>query len=226
MKFIKVSAVAIALLATASFAGKNVEIPKSPPIPITVTKCGGSYIGGQLLYIAGKEKLWNGHTTTVKPNGAMGGLFSGYEFCLDNGLRSALEVGVNVGKVEKNTRLPEAMFANNMTLLDYSKLYNVKVKQNWEASLVAHLGKMFGNNQLYILGGATATQLKVEGTTYSVKKSLYGWTAGTGYEFKINKELSGRLEYRYNKYVAKKYGYHYMKYNSNSVSVGLKYSFK
>lgn len=225
MKVIRVSAIVMAMLTTVSFAGKNVEIPQSPPIPITVTKCGGAYTGGQLLYVAGKEKLWNGHSATVKPSGAMAGLFVGYDFCLNNGLMAALEASANLGKVEKKTKLPEAMFANNYTLLDYKKLFNVKITQNWEASIVAHLGKKLGSNQLYLLSGVTATELKVKGKTYSVKKSLYGWTAGAGYEIKIDKNWASRVEYRYNKYVAKKYGYHYMKYNSNSVSAGLKYSF-
>lgn len=226
MKKLVLSTIAIAVLATASWAGGNVQPPQNPPAVVT-DNWSGPCVGLQAGYLTGKATV--GDPFTVKPSGIAGGLFAGYNWLTPSNLLYGVEADINGVSADKSKVLAQKSYLGDITLLS-SATY--KFEQNWDASLRLRVGGVVDDKYLlYATGGATWAGVKAgyttaNGTT-SEKKTLSGWTVGAGVEMKVTNNVNARLQYRYSSY-GKKYfnlGPSSVKYKTHMIQAGVSYKF-
>ncbi len=223
MKKLILSTVAIMGLATASWAGGNVQPPQQPPV--ATDNWSGPYVGVQLGGVSGNGAVSIPNypsNFTVKPSGVAGGLFVGYNWLGQNDILVGLEADISGISADKSansgyTRHPETY----------------KVKQYYDASLRARVGKVIDDKYLpYITLGVAWTRL---GTSYDPdhkwgvkKKTVSGFTAGTGVEVKVTNNVNARIQYRYTNYSKANFihaGPSSVDYKSHMIQVGVSYKF-
>ena len=242
MKKLVISTVAILALGTtfANAGGKLVEIPKVPPI--VVDSWSGPYIGVQLGYNKGKadsqldinsksvlsEMVIQRRATykgNAKPGGFIGGVFIGYNRLLDNNWLMGIELAGNYLNIKKDANLVDSS-GNSV---------KVNIKQKGEVALYAKFGKVLGNNNstlLYGVGGVVGTKLQAKYANITKKKTIYGWTVGSGLEHKINENWHIRVQYRFSRYEDAKYDFinnsvkgKVKAYKTHSIMAGISYHF-
>jgi outer membrane immunogenic protein len=230
MKKLILSTIASAALVTASWAGgKLVEPPHVPPV--VVDNWSGPYVGLQAGYLAGKATVTPllGDAYTLKPNGIAGGFFAGYNWLTPSNLLFGVEAGFNGVSADKSKKFTQRYVTGEVPIVATS---TYKFEQNWDASLRLRVGGVVEDKYLlYVTGGATWAGVKASYTTAngttSQKRTLNGWTLGTGVEMKVTNNINARLQYRYNSY-SKKYfnlGPSSVKYKTHMIQAGVSYKF-
>jgi len=238
MKKVLLSVTAAVALSGVAMAGGDI----APVAPAPADSWSGFYVGAQFGYVMGDTDV----DVTFGPlllqskgmdlNGATEGLFAGYNWKFENDWLVGLEAGMNFMSQNDSSRLYRTSGAPTPLAIE--------VKQDWEASIVARVGKVIDDTYLpYLLGGATWTKLESRyvgsvapsGFAKWKNDTVSGFTLGAGIEAKITENFHARLEYRYNNY-----GDAHTKhsrtapplntdesidYNSNVVTVGFIYRF-
>ncbi len=231
MKKLFLSTVAIIGLVTIGWGGGDVQPPQEPPT--VIDNWSGPYIGAQFGYIKGKGdvRIIDPSNFTVKPSGAIAGVFGGYNWLSPNNLLFGIEADISAVSADKKKVFTEEHSIHNEGTILSTETY--KLKQNWDASIRLRAGKIFQDKYLpYVTVGATwagveASSITRTGTTKE-KKTLSGWTAGAGVAMKINEYTNVRIQYRYSKYSKKRFrkvGPTDLKYKTNSIELGVSYKF-
>jgi outer membrane immunogenic protein len=254
MKKLMISVVAVVAMSSAVYGGgKLVEKPYVPPIPVVTDDWSGPYIGLQAGYIVGngdmdytrkvlgddiavldydEVKLY---AHDIKPKGFIGGIFLGYNKLQKNDLLLGVELALNYTNISKAKYISITDGSN----VDTSDTVRFKLKQKGEIALYGRIGKVIDNSYMpYLLAGVSATKLYggfVGGSQeYWDKKTMIGFTAGAGVEYKINKDWHARVQYRYTKYGDKKFSYSIgnnitlkpeVSYNTHMIQIGISRKF-
>jgi len=246
MKRLIVSLIAIlAVGGSLNAGGKLVEIPKVPPL--IVDSWSGLYIGVEVGYIMGKgdgEITLEKYTTptiselggmsyyanSIKPKGVIGGVYVGYNKLLSNNWLAGIELSGNYMNIKKRATL----FDENSNPTQAK----INLKQKGEAALYARVGKVVGSNDstlIYGLAGVSATKLyggyEIINHTLWDKDTVYGFTVGTGLEYKLNRNWHTRVQYRFSKYKDAKFTFtnsikgKAKSYKTHSIKAGISYNF-
>jgi outer membrane immunogenic protein len=250
MKKIFLSVTVVLALGSLSLnaGGKLVEPPYVPPIAVTTDNWSGPYIGAQIGYIKGKANSTlnfnnrtylsdvyidtaSRYTASSKPSGLIGGLYVGYNKLSANNWLVGIELAGNYTNIKKSASLLDS--GGNSTGA------TINIKQKGEVALYGKLGKVLGQNNstlFYGLVGVTGTKLDASYTnansvTLSDKATVYGFTVGSGLEYKINKNWHTRVQYRFSKYEDAKLDFSKSvsgsvnNYKTHSVMLGVSYHF-
>ena len=168
------------------------------------------------------------------------GIFGGYNWLIGNDWLAGIEGSINVTGAKKDEKIDESVFQSTND--------SYELRQNWEASLVAHFGKLVGESSyLYGLGGISWTRLQGRFTGPDENSRDYdgwqsdtvaGWTVGAGWEMKLSGNWHIRLEYRHSQYNDAKFthtegfeGMNYVPidakvdYKTDTVMLGVSYRF-
>ena len=220
---------AIALGGTAMAGGDIVPV-------VPADSWSGFYVGAQAGYIWGDADVtidtspaW--YVNGLNVDGLLGGVFAGFNWRLQDDWLVGLEAGVNWISNDD-----EKLF---YTMSSTGKKYYFEVKQDWEASIVGRIGKVFDETYMpYVLAGVSWTKLEgrtkrrhlgVTTTTKWISDTVTGLTVGLGVEYKFTENFHGRLEYRYNNYrnadLSAPYADSHIDYNSNVITAGIVYRF-
>ena len=207
--------------------------------PVSVDSWSGFYVGAQVGWSRGTDHVdvssnygYNDHFR-LKPKGWSGGLYGGYNWLLPQNWVVGLEGEFNW--ISADDEVPTS-----------DPRYHYKIKSNWDAALLARIGKVLDHTYMpYILGGLTWQRIKgswpntVGDPDWGAedKKTLYGWTVGAGLEMRLSENLYLRLQYRYNHYHSDTlihggwYGgtyyetYEKVKQHDNRIQLGISYHF-
>jgi len=232
MKKLSLSTVALFALGTVLNAGGNVSIPPPMEVPQVVSdNWSGPYVGLQLGYIQGKAdgnvvEYVDPTFSGLKPKGFIGGGYAGYNKLLSDNWLLGIELAANYTNIKKSATL----YNEN----GYAISQKFKLKQKGEVALYAKFGKVMGANDsllLYTLAGISGTKLEGTYVTESKSKTVYGFSVGTGLEYKLNKQWSTRVQYRFNKYNHAKFPYSnsligtVKNYKTHSLMMGVSYNF-
>ena len=237
MKKILISAITVSVLVSSLYAGgKLVEPQYVPPIPVVTDIWSGSYVGAQLGFIAGKGKVTaNSLTKVLKPSGFTAGVFAGYNWHSKDDILFGIEGDINYISAKKSLIYSSRRGAFS-TFKPPLKI-DMKLRQYWDASLRARLGKVIDNKYLpYVTAGVAWTRV---GLSYpgapspfsSVKKkTLTGWTVGAGLEVKVDKNVNVRIQYRYSNYGKETIKHGTLNstlkdFKTHSIRAGISYSF-
>jgi outer membrane immunogenic protein len=153
----------------------------------------GVYLGAQLAYGWGKTE----HTFSGEPpagssqlRGPLGGVYAGY-----NGEFGRFVLGV-VGDIELADVVGSYHTADGITSTGSARM-------EWDASLRARVGAVFGRVLVYATGGFAFGGFEFKGgpnfdrLCCGYSDTLTGWTVGAGVEHALTSRLIARLEYRY-----------------------------
>ena len=217
MRKMALSIAAMAAISGSAMAGGDI----APVAPAPMDSWSGFYLGAQAGYIWGDaDTSYNDGTSSISQNvdGFAGGLYGGYNWLLQNDFLIGLEGDINWANGSDS--------AENGT-------NEVKIDENWEASLRLRVGKVIDDTWMpYITGGAAWTDLDVKygpagGALKSDSGTMTGWTLGAGVEYKFTESLHAKLEYRYSDYGDFTENYKGMKtdYTTNKVYMGISYKF-
>jgi outer membrane immunogenic protein len=136
----------------------------------------GFYLGALGGYDWGQADTDNGN---FDADGWRGGLFSGYNFQLDNNVVLGVEGDVTYGNAEGNGGGP-----------------NTSVENDWDGTLRGRLGYAFDRFMVYGTGGLAVGRVEASEGGVSDTNTAVGWTAGAGVETAFTDNVFGRLEYR------------------------------
>ena len=171
--------------------------PAAAPVPVFVWS--GFYVGADVGYGWMRDSLTQTDGTTIaftskpQPKGMLGGVFAGYQMQSGN-LVYGVESDVEFSKLKASTT----------TTYSGEDIYH-SVKTAMRGSLRARLGYSFGPAMIYATGGVAAASFNTSKTnldfpndgSQSGKTTRFGWTIGTGVEYKLSSAWSLRTEYRY-----------------------------
>lgn len=226
----------VALSSLANAGGKLVAPPTVPSIPVVTDIWSGPYVGVQIGGVSSKTDVdiavYN-YKGNYKLSGFSGGVFAGYNILSTNDILFGVEADINYISADKSKTVYRGN--TNFSFLSVNSTVNYKLRQYWDASLRARIGKVIDNKYLpYITAGAAWTKVGASypGTTVGSvkKKTLSGWTAGAGIEVKINKNLNARIQYRYSDYGDKTFQHSTVtsklkNFKTHSIRAGLSYTF-
>lgn len=195
MKILLSSALATLLLSGSASAADLFIAPSEPIIIDEVAyDWSGLYIGGQLGYVFGTGVVdipaYAQPTFDVNVDGLAAGLHVGANAQFDQ-----VVIGVEVAG--------NWLGADGRALSGGGGGEEYVISQDWDASLVGHLGFAADRFHVYALGGASVTTLT---TTYDPSvgddqsDTVVGWTIGLGAEYAVTDSVSAGLEYRYTDY--------------------------
>jgi len=232
MKKLIISAIALVSLNGILNAGGNISIP--PPVEVHKVisdNWSGPYIGLQLGYIQGKAdgnvvRYVDPTFSGLKPKGFIGGGYVGYNKLLSDNWLLGVELAVDYTNIKKSATL----YDENGEAISQK----FKLKQKGESALYAKFGKVMGVNDslfLYTLAGISGTKLEATYKAESKDKTVYGFSVGTGLEYKLNKKWSTKVQYRFNRYNHAKFPFAnslmgtVKNYKTHNLMIGLGYSF-
>jgi outer membrane immunogenic protein len=173
-----------------------------PAFAQSVSSWSGPYLGAQFGYGFGRMSSYSTNLVGTfpvphesKPDGVLGGLHAGYDF----------QTGRFVFGLEGDI---EAAALDGRTAVDaFSVTYTSRTTSNFDASIRERAGIVFDQFLLYGTGGVAWGQVKIAygcdgcvsaaGATSTLNDIRAGWTAGVGAEYRVNPDLSLRIEYRY-----------------------------
>jgi len=225
MKKLILSTAAIAAMVTISWAGGNVVPPHVDVPPVVTDNWSGAYAGIQVGGVFGKATVdipaYKTSSFDLKPDGVAGGLFAGYNWLGQNGVLFGVEADINGISADK---------VGDSKYTGHPETY--KVKQYWDASLRLRTGKVIDDKYLpYLTLGVAWTRLgtSYNPSTYGVKKkTVSGFTIGTGVEMKLTNKVNARIQYRYTDYSKANFmhaGPSSVKYKSHMIQAGVSYKF-
>jgi len=204
------SLIALSVGAGSAFAADLSQDNYTPPPDVTYNPAPaftwtGFYLGGVGGYDWGKADTDNGD---FDADGWRGGLFSGYNFQLDNNVVLGVEGDVTYGNADGSGGTP-----------------NTSVKNDWDGTLRGRLGYAFGRFMIYGTGGLAVGRVEASEGGVSDDNTAVGWTAGAGVETAFTDNVFGRLEYRYTDLGSDNYSLGTtspdVNYTSNSVMAGI-----
>ncbi len=135
----------------------------------------GFYVGG----IAGYE--WADMDTDqgdFETDNFLGGVFTGYNFDLGNGVVVGLEGDVTYHDQEGSNAA-------------------VEFGTDWNGTVRGRLGYAMDRFMVYGTGGLAVANAEASDLNSSDSKTAIGWTAGAGIETAFTNNVFGRVEYRY-----------------------------
>jgi len=164
--------------------------------PVAAFNWSGAYLGAEIGYGWGRDHIHDRHriapfesdySTHFNLNGALGGIYGGYNFQSGNWVYGA------EGDIEAS-----GLNGDNTDYIggDYST-----ARIRWQGSLRGRLGYAFSNNLVYASGGLALGDIKTEyflspdKDGYSTIKA--GWTIGAGLEHAFTANWIARIDYRY-----------------------------
>jgi outer membrane immunogenic protein len=209
LKFARPMMAALGIFALGAFPAYAADVVENvPPAPapvetLPVASWAGPYAGINLGYgFSGKARTTN-PASDPSTKGFIGGVFGGYNWQSDNFVYGAEgDIGYNGVKGSEN---------------------GVRSKGGVEGSLRARLGyAVTPEILLYGTAGGAARDVKLEDSTNSTSKGLFGWTAGVGTDIKLTDNVFGRVEYRYTDFGSKNFNnFGRTKVNDNRITFGI-----
>ncbi|MBL0371626.1 porin family protein [Rhizobium sp. KVB221] len=194
MKIIAISTLLVNLIATNALAD---ELKSDAPFNWT-----GSYLGAQGGYAWGNSTgggvflLAPGSDVfgDIDPKGALGGIYAGYNFQLDNRLVIGIEGDINYSRVKG-----ASVLSLNGTPLPPNKM---SAEMDWNASIRGRAGYAIDRFLPYATAGVAFGKYAIT-PNYALTDPLSdstvqsGLTIGAGLEYAITDRLITRFEYRY-----------------------------
>ena len=150
----------------------------------------GPYVGAFLALNQGQNAVRLGIESEVDVNGVSGGLQLGY----NHRMRDIL-LGI-----ELEGALVDA--SSDVALVPLA----TQTEKDSTFALRARLGRIFGNNLLFVQGGWAGAQVDVKGIPAPVflDKTVWGPEGGFGFEQAVSSNFSWRADYLYTNYRAEK----------------------
>lgn len=197
------SAAAVLMLSTPSFAADLAPAPVEPVVPVAPYSWTGFYAGIHAGYGWGREDdNLSVPTAGAAPvdhfdvNGAIGGIHAGYNEQF-NSFVVGLEGDIDLSGIRGSTHA--GIGAEGATISSLS------LKNTWQGSIRARVGYAFDRFLIYGTGGVAFGDAKVRGSVVgpagvfsgSDTKTLVGWTVGVGAEYAFDDHWSARAEVRY-----------------------------
>lgn len=186
MKKLLLSTAVFLTLGSSAFAAD--VISAEPPAGFVWT---GGYVGLQVGYGWGRDRVTDENRNNgisdlddrFSLNGALGGVYFGYNHQIDNWVLGA------EGDIELSG-MKSGMFDGWM-----------QAKIDAQGSLRARVGYAFDNNLLYLTGGLAIADIKTRYEDRAGEDSFStvraGWTIGAGLEHAFAPNWIARIEYRY-----------------------------
>lgn len=190
---------AFAVSSSLFFAGHATAADFSTPTAYDWT---GFYLGAQAGYAWGDSpsevyERSTGRAVEAKvdfaPEGALGGLYLGYQHQFSGGALLGVEADFAAGGIDNN-------FA---TLVPGNRSYKSEI--DWQGAVRLKVGYAFDRFLPYVAGGLAFARYETS-ISYmptpliSVSKTLLGGTVGAGVEYAFSDAFSARVEYRYAAY--------------------------
>jgi outer membrane immunogenic protein len=116
----------------------------------------------------------------LNPKGAFVGLTAGYNWHVSRNWVLGIEADISAGDIS-----------------DSIVLGLVDSQTSMFGTLRARAGYSFGSSLLYATGGLAWADTKATLAIFTDRKTLYGWTAGFGYEWAFAPRWSAKAEYLY-----------------------------
>lgn len=243
---------ATTIFSTVAFANvQAADVVKSkqaiPAMTVPAFSWAGFYFGVQGGYGFGSQKdtvaivdanrQVYGSVSQSQPKGWMGGVFTGFNFYLANGIVFGAETDLNLGK-QNNDNLVRYVDSQGQIAPAFLSL---KTSENWNGATRIRLGYPIDRFMPYVAAGITYAKLEADGafvseTNTSIRKdartesnNFIGWTIGAGVDYAALDNVMLRLEYRYNNYGEEKnIGDSYLRhvsYSTNHLRIGVAYKF-
>ncbi len=186
----------------------------------------GAYFGGQVGYGWGRAKLddrTDGHTSEFKPDGFVGGLYTGYNFDMGNNVILGIDGNLDYDNLKKS----HGYFTNGAVAT------TGKTELQWSGAVRARAGYAVDRFLPYIAGGVAFGGIKDSiafgGNDFSKHRTQTGWTIGTGVDYAATDNILLRLEYRYTDYGKKDFGLDNLdtrgSFKTNDIRLGVAYKF-
>jgi outer membrane immunogenic protein len=176
------SLIALSVGAGSAFAADISQDTYTPPPDVTYDPAPaftwtGLYLGALGGYDWGHADTDNGD---FDADGWRGGLFTGYNFQLNNNVVVGVEGDVTYGNTEGDGGVGPT-----------------SVENDWNGTLRGRLGYAIDRFMIYGTGGLAVGNVEASIPGDSDSNTAVGWTAGAGVETAFTDNIFGRLEYRY-----------------------------
>lgn len=216
------------ITSTSAYAADAIVAQEPAPIAIAPSfSWAGAYFGGQVGYGWGRAKLenrTNGSTSEFKPNGFIGGLYTGYNFDTGNNFILGLDANVDYNNLKKSRDFITS--GNPVQTTGETQL-------RWSGAVRARAGYAIDRFMPYIAGGVAfggiKNSLRIGGEESSKSKTQTGWTVGAGIDYAATNNVLLRLEYRYTDYGKKNFGLNDLdtrgSFKTNDIRLGVAYKF-
>ncbi len=203
----------LGLTTFASAADLQVRAPvvKAPPAAM-LYDWSGFYIGGHAGYRwVDADARFPSVTPTdefaaalgFRPNSFVGGGLVGYNIQLNGGWVVGLEADASFGRRSQTLQFDPVNLDQPVT-----------VRSDWSASLRGRVGHAWDRWLWYVSGGVAWTRLSVQNldfdngdldptSSFTQKRTLVGWTVGTGIEHAFANNWIARVEYLFADYGSK-----------------------
>ena len=232
------------LAAAVGLGSARFAMAADPGMPMEEAPVGfnwtGGYVGGQVGYAWGDSKaLFSGSSSIfdlpdwssdMNPEGFFGGAFAGYNHQFDDGLLLGADADINLASIRF-----DGMVTGPDGVPSPDELSSTRV--NWTAALRGRLGYAFDRVLLFVAGGVTFADIRIDDTSSgdkrpSLDKTLTGWTVGGGADYAFSDRLFGRIEYRYSDFGAEPNSYNYsdwvpytVDFKTHDIRFGIAYKF-
>lgn len=177
---------------------------KAPSFAPQVFNWTGFYLGGQVGYSVGRDRLleyftvdgsFTGIDTRFDLSGISGGLYLGSNYQIGNFVLG-LEGDIEAANIKGNWNVPPGL--GDTTI-------------NVQGSLRGRVGFLADRTLFYTTGGVAVGEVKhsytntLTGVLEPISSVRTGWTAGGGIEVALTPNLLARVEYRYTDYGMSRY---------------------
>lgn len=202
---------------------------EQPPASFTWA---GAYVGGQLGYAWGDSALeFESSSSRVHydPDGAIGGIYAGYNHAFANNLVVGVETDFQFSGVDaSDVRLVPAQ--------GFPALYRFQSEQKWNGSLRARLAYDVDRLLPFLTAGVAFARYEhgqsfEAAFPFSRTETYTGWTLGGGVDYAMTDSVIVRAEYRYSDFGSENFSdvpvwqNHAVDLKTNDIRLGVAYKF-
>jgi outer membrane immunogenic protein len=173
----------------------------------------GAYVGAQMGY------GWSKPATNVvvlpsplftldiqhNANGALGGLYAGYNFQMRNNVVLGLEADINAANLDDKTG--DSTLTSGGVTVPYPYL-PTSFKMSWNGAVRGRVGYAVGRFLPYVAGGVSFGEYKLrfyDKTITTHSSTRIGWNIGAGLDYAVTDKITLRAEYRFADFGSEKF---------------------